>query len=467
MKNHAYFTAIDLKTIFNENAFVPDYLATVGVSTDTRTLEPGNIFVALQGERFDGHNNINDAIIKGAVCIVFEKRWLETWHSTLGIEYPSFPRIVVDNTLHALGKLAHYHRKRFLIPVVAIAGAAGKTSTKELTKHLLSQQFNTLYTAANYNNQVGTPLTLLQLHKKHQAAVIEIGTNEPGEIEILSEMTLPTHGVITNIGKEHLEKLINLDGVEKEETSLFRTLNKIDSTAIINLDDERLKKYVSTQHRCTTFSLQQSADVSASVSFTNALHPVLTIQYANSKHTVTCNTIGYAAALNSICSAAVALSVGLTIETVCKGLESYTSPEVHGYARMVVEHINGLTVLNDCYNANPESMNIALQTLAAYPTKGKRVALLGDMRELGEASESEHLQLLEHAVTQTDIQIVVGEYFQQAANSLNSMSTIYTCSTHKEAADIVMKLVSPDDIILVKGSRGLALEKVLELLKNM
>ena len=213
MTNTASFNHADLTAIFGVGASdVPKDIAVTGVSTDSRTLKPGNAFVALKGDRFDGHDHIPQAVEAGAVLIIASD---DT--SSAG----DTPKIRVQDTLHALGSFGWYHRRRFHIPVIAIAGASGKTSTKDLTAHVLAQRYMVLKTIANNNNQIGTPLTLLQLTAKHDVAVIEIGTNEPGEIETLTAMVQPTHGLITTIGPEHLEKLVDLDGVEKEETALF------------------------------------------------------------------------------------------------------------------------------------------------------------------------------------------------------------------------------------------------------
>lgn len=477
MNNTASFTASDLITLFGNRAIVPDYLASVGVSTDTRTIAPGNIFVALSGERYDGHNAIREAIIKGAVCMVFEERWLEHWNQDLGSIYPSFPRVVVPNTLTALAELATYHRRRFSIPVVAVAGSAGKTSTKELVAHVLSSRFNTHKTQANFNNQIGTPHTLLQLTKKHTALVVEIGTNEPGEIAILSSMTEPTHGIITNIGKEHLEKLIDLDGVEREETALFewmktRASNSPAPTALINNDDERLRRYpqVNALPSVCTFGVDINSDVRATIEFDDELRPSVTVHYHNDSFTARMQTTGFASAYNAIAASATAYSLGLQADEIRTALESYQQPTPHGYARMVVERIDGVTVLNDCYNANPESMIMALRTLTAYKTQGKRIALLGDMRELGSASADEHEALLKFAMTDIDTLLIIGDEMHSAYNRLreqgSDVSSIMLCANHQSAFTAIRDIVNTGDVVLVKGSRGIALEKVIELWKS-
>jgi UDP-N-acetylmuramoyl-tripeptide--D-alanyl-D-alanine ligase len=473
MTNTASFTATDLRSLFGDRAFVPDYLASVGVSTDSRTIAPGNIFVALGGERYDGHTAIGEAIRKGAVCMVFEERWLEQWNQELGVLYPLFPRVIVPSTLKALAELATYHRRRFSIPVVAVAGSAGKTSTKELIAHVLSSRYTTHRTQANFNNQIGTPHTLLQLTKKHTALVIEIGTNEPGEIAVLTSMTEPTHGIITNIGKEHLEKLIDLDGVEREETALFEWMKTRNHAtpkpiALINNDDERLRRYQQNNSLPSpyTFGENANSDVRATVEFDDELHPSVTIHYGSETFTAQMQTTGFASAYNAIAASATAYSLGLQTNEIHTALESYQQPTPHGYARMVVERMGNITVLNDCYNANPESMVMALRTLTAYKTQGQRIALLGDMRELGSASPDEHHTLLKYAMTDVDVVLIIGDEFHSAYNRLreygSDVSNVVPCGNHQSAFTTLIDIVKQGDVVLVKGSRGIALEKVIE-----
>jgi len=447
--NTTEFTRAELTELFGSDSvfLLPEFAR--GVSTDTRTLIAGNIFIALRGERFDGHDRLGDAIAKGAAILIVDKE--------LSTEHTSYPHITVGNTLHALGLLGQFHRKRFSIPVLAIAGAAGKTSTKDLTAHVLGTKFNTLKTRANFNNQIGVPLTLLELTPEHQAAVIEIGTNEPGEIEILARMTAPTHGLITNIGKEHLEKLIDLDGVEREETALFRYLHDSGGIALVNCDDERLKKYRDTTPGTITFGMDSSATVAASVHFTYELHPILTF---TNRFEVEFPAFGYAAALNAIAAVAAGVAVGMTSDELTEALESYEQPPAHGYGRMNVEQVQDTILLNDCYNANPDSMRIALKTLTLFPAVGKRIAVLGDMRELGAAAADEHAALITEAAECTDILLLLGDEMLSAAQGITS--TAICTNSKQECIDYLLTHRAEGDVILVKGSRGMALEDIIE-----
>ncbi len=453
MLNTTQFSRSELIELFGEEnvCHLPEW--TVGVSTDTRTLVSGNIFIALKGEQFDGHDVLEIACEKGAVLLILERSYC----GKLSTRIESYPHIVVENTLSALGRLAEFHRNRYDIPIIAIAGAAGKTSTKDLTAQVLSQKLLTLKTEANFNNQIGVPLTLLQLTSDHEAAVIEIGTNQPGEIEILSRICSPTHGLITNIGKEHLEKLVDLDGVEREETELFRALSKKNGKILVNMDDERLCNYATDYPHAITFGIHRKAMVHASLQFNSQLQPILF--FDENTVAIQMQTIGLAAGYNAIAAAAVGFSIGMNTEEIRLGLESFTVPEAHGYGRMNVESIGTWTLINDCYNANPESMSIALQTLKLIPTNGKRIALLGDMRELGAAAANEHQTIIAEAIHNADSVIVIGDEMIAAASKF---PTVQKISSKKECVYALRSLITKDDVLLVKGSRGMKLEDIIK-----
>lgn len=454
MTNTATFTHADLVAMFGAAAeTLPPGLIVRGISTDTRTLKPGNAFVALRGERFDGHDKIDEAIKKGATLILTED----------ATRVPSSrASITCASTLHALGTFAWYHRRRFSIPVVAIAGAAGKTSTKDMVAHVLSSTMSVLKTDANYNNQVGTPLTLLQMTESHECAVIEIGTNEPGEIEILSAMVQPTHGLITNIGKEHLEKLIDLDGVEREETALFDYIRDHHGLAFVNADDDRLAPYASSFSRCISFGVETGADIHPTVSFDNEVRPALSIVHGSFTLRAQLQTHGLASAYNATCALAIAWSLHIPAAHVQHALASYQPPAAHGYGRMVVQRAGDVTILNDSYNANPASMLMALRTLQKFPAT-KHVAVLGDMRELGAAAQEEHLHVLGEAHEMADLVITMGEEFRRASEILNLPHVVHVETVHG-CRDLLREVAGRGCVVLVKGSRGMAMEQVIDLL---
>lgn len=436
--------------------------AVEGVSTDTRTLQAGALFIALRGVRFDGHDYVEHAVARGAAALVLEER------KRGRLDTAGLPTLWVSDTLVALGEIARYHRRRFDIPVIAIAGSVGKTTTKDITAHVLGQQWNVHKTPGNWNNRVGVPLVLLGLERSHTAAVIELGTNQFGEIEQLCHIAEPTHGIITAIAEEHLEFFGTLDGVEHEETALFRWLATAGGVACINLDDERLRRYVRQIPHTITFGQSAEAMLSASYRFeATTLFPIVTLSWHGRQKQARILQPGHAAARCAIAAAAAAVSAGINIETVAEGLSTYQPTLSHGYARMVVQHTaNGLVILNDCYNANPASMRSALDTLAAYPTTGLRIALLGDMRELGAATEREHNAIVQYAAEKADALIAIGQAMSAAVVAADASlhQRMYVANTHQEAVSLIRAIAQPGDVLLVKGSRSLQLEHVIMLL---
>ncbi len=454
MNNSASFTQKELLSILGDNTKNPPSNC-IGISTDSRNIVEGNLYIPLKGEHFDGHAFISDAVSKGATGVLIQE---DASSEIQGIE--QIPHIIVSNTLHALGQLAHAHRRKFDIPIIAIAGAAGKTSTKDCAAHIVGTLKRTLKTTANYNNQVGVPLMILQLDETHEAAVIEIGTNEPGEIIILSSMLAPTHGLITNIGKEHLEKLIDLDGVEQEETALFTWLEQCGGTRLINLNDERLKTYAKGP-RIATYALEMDADIHASWELNEQGLAIITLESQQSIETIQLTLPGKVGAMTAIAGACIGLTIGLDISRIADSLRTYEAPVYKGYGRMSKIMLGDIIVLNDSYNANPASMMTALETLSTMPTKGKRIAILGDMRELGDSSGEEHRNLLSKVVDYCDDCIVTGpEFFKATQDSMYDGITY--ADTVEECAQLIHAKAMSGDIVLIKGSRGIQLEKVLE-----
>ncbi len=463
IQNKAEFNKLDLLTLFGNYSLInfPNNLTCMGVSIDTRIIKPGELFVALIGENSDGHIRISEAYEKGAAAAIVNQKWFKDNSGSV-----AFPVIVVKDTLHALGKLAKYHRKRFNIPVIAIGGSNGKTTTKNMTAHLLSQKFSILKTHENFNNQVGVPLMLLQLDSTFNAAVLEMGTNEPGEISILSSIMEPTHGLITNIGREHLEKLIDLDGVELEETYLFGFLMKRNGLPFINFDDARLKQYSRLFEKYVSFGISDEADVRVGITFDSELHPVLKFTIEGRQLSAKLQTIGYTTALNAIAAVAIGISFGMNGEEIITGIESYKPEEAHGYARMLLEHVGSITLINDCYNANPDSMQMALKTLKDFDSKGRRFAVLGDMRELGEASFAEHCNILERAKISADFTYLFGKEMKIAYEKAANTSAIKHFEIKEEISNELKTKLQAGDILLVKGSRGMSMETIINELKT-
>ncbi len=442
-----------------------------GYSTDSRSLTTGEVFIALRGESFDGHDFLAAAGERGAAMAIVDARWRERGDGPEGL-----PLLVVDDTLEAYGQIAAAHRDRFAIPVIAIAGSNGKTTTKELVADLLATRYQVLRTEGNLNNLIGVPATILRIGAAHEAAVVEIGTNTPGEIERLCRILKPTHGLITNVGREHLELLGSIEGVAEEEGALFRFLAASGGTSFVNLDDPQVARLGRRLARRVTYGRSRAADVRGTAGRLDADGaPSLTIQdtrKGTAPVTVQLRTPGIHTAQNALAAAAVALSLKVTLRSVARALGEFRPRSyAAGYARLaVVRAADGTTVLNDTYNANPDSVIAALRTLAAMRpgSGGKRIAVLADMKELGSSSAEEHARVGRELVALGAVDAVYfhGRDMRKAflaarqADADGSVETVHVADKEKLARAIEKRL-APADLILVKGSRSMKMEEIV------
>lgn len=458
IENKAQFSGFELKLIFKSQYVIniEDGLVITGVSIDTRQINEGNLFVPLKGENLDGNTLINDAFGKGAIASLIDREYYENHKS----DFEKLPIIIVEDTLKGIGLLANFHRKRFELPVVAIGGSNGKTTTKEILSHILSVDNKVLKTYKNYNNQLGVPLMLFCLDESYQVAVLEIGTNEPGEIAYLSEVLEPTHGLITNIGKEHLEKLIDIAGVEMEETFLFGQLRKFNKMSFLNYDDIVLRKYANLLETKYVFGQDEGMHLTYKVTLDEDLHPTLSIKTYDEKNfdVEMKGIVGNIQAYNAAAAIAIAIELGEEVEIIKKALTDYVPESGNGYGRMLVETVGNKTIINDCYNANPNSVSVALDTLNLY--NNYKIAVLGDMLELGEETIEEHKEILEKASSIADEVYLFGKIYSGIEPKKNS--------THFEDKSEIVKTILKNEnsaSILVKGSRGMRLEDVVNGLK--
>lgn len=424
-----------------------------GVSTDSRTVREGEVFVALRGENFDGHKFLAEAFEKGcAAAIVDGSAKLDP--------VQTMPLLIVDDTTRALGELAYYYRSKFDIPIVAIGGSNGKTTTKEMVNAVLGGKYRVLSTEGNLNNHIGVPLTLFKLEKKHQVAVVEIGTNHPGEIKYLCNIIEPTHGLITNIGKEHLEFFNTLAGVAKEEGALFDSLAKRKGTiAFVNVDDKRLltkAKKVKTKV-LYGFSTKKVSVYGTRVSMNEFGAAKITFSAKSAKRAVAVQLAipGEHNAQNALSAAAVGLTFKVSTQKIKIALEKFAPAS----KRMEIVNINGVIVYNDTYNANPDSMAEALRTLAALNVSGKKIAVLADMKELGAASPTEHARIGK-AAQGLDYLFTFGEMAKDIHNSSPVVNKFHYDQKNM-LAEYLSELASPGDAILVKGSRSMKMEDIV------
>jgi UDP-N-acetylmuramoyl-tripeptide--D-alanyl-D-alanine ligase len=444
-----------------------------GVSTDTRTLGPGSLFVALRGERFDGHAFLAEAAARGAAAAVVDERFAA---GDAGAAGPA--RLVVADTLAALGAIARLHRTRFQIPVVAVTGSNGKTTTREMIAAILATRGKVLKTEGNLNNEVGVPLTLLGLDAAHSAAVIEMGMNHPGEIARLAAIALPQVGVVTLAAPAHLEGLGTVDAVADAKAELYQGLPP-GGIAIANADDARmLRRAQASGRRMVTFSAAggRRGDVVvleiASPSLASApeggqgddgLRFVLGVGNREVGVHVPA-LVGAHNAANAAAAAAAAIALGCTDREIAAGLATVRPVG----RRLRLERLpSGVALLDDCYNANPASMTAALGTLAGLAAPGRRaVAVLGDMLELGAFEAEAHRALGEEAARSVAILAAFGPRSRATADAARAAGLD---AFHTEDVEALVRwaraTIAPGDVLLVKGSRGMKLERLVEALR--
>ena len=430
-----------------------------GVCTDSRQLTDGCLFVALKGDRFDAHDFLPQAVKDGAAGLVVQTgRAGELKDLDVSV-------YEVPDTLHALGRLARFHRDRFSIPIAAVTGSNGKTTTKELIANILSMRGPALKTHGNLNNEIGVPLTLFGLDSTHVAAVIEMGMNHLGEIARMTDIARPDAGLITIVQPAHLEGVGSLEGVAKAKGELFHGLNE-KGTAVVNLDDARIVGQTKDL-RAKTFTWGRAANadvrlVSVEPQGRDGLS--LRIAYAGKEYSTALHLVGDHNAANATAAFAIALALGYSPEECVRGLEA---ARAHARRLQIVDAPNGVTVVDDCYNANPASMQAALRTVQELSAaEGRAVAVLGDMLELGSVEAHEHTQMGVTASDSVALLALFGPRMKQAY--VQAVKRLGANVKHFEDVDALVAWLTqqlrPNDFVLVKGSRGMRLERVVEAL---
>ncbi len=435
------------------------------VSTDSRKDMHGSLFVALKGENFDGHDFIEHAFDKGAEACLVEKT--SSVKNAVIERFKTKTIIEVESTLEALGDLACWWRKKFAIKIAAITGSNGKTTTKEMVWNILKQISSCLKNKGNQNNLIGVPLSLFELSTQHEKAVLELGTNQKGEIRRLSEICSPDVGLITNIAPSHLEGLKSLNNIMEEKGCLFESLPS-DGTAVINADDEMVLKAAHKSKADKLFFGFEKGDIKASnIREDNRGKTLFTLQILDKSRTIVLPVPGRHSVGNALAASAVSYSLGADIETIGKGLECFVS--VPG--RMEIIDINGIKVINDSYNANPASMEASLKTLSSLHTDGKRVAVLGDMLELGKDSELFHHQLGQMvAALGINTFFFAGKYSAYVKTGALSggifEENILASEDLPALSNMLKEKILPGDTVLLKGSRKMGIERVIDILKK-
>jgi UDP-N-acetylmuramoyl-tripeptide--D-alanyl-D-alanine ligase len=431
-----------------------------GLTTDSRQARAGELFFALKGDRFDGHDYVDDVAKKGVAAVVVERGRLKVTPPGCGV-------VAVDDSRRALGRLGAAYRKDYALPVVAVGGSNGKTTTKELIAAVLRQRLATLWSEASFNNDIGVPLTLLRLEQQHEAAVLEAGTNHPGELAPLVRMIQPRYGVITNVGREHLEFFGDVAGVAEEEGWLAELL-PAEGRLFVNGDNE-WSGPIAKRTRAAVVRVgfgegnewrvcRLRTDKQGVTFHLNAPRVEFDGEYR-------VNLLGRHQVVNALYALALGAELGLDRGEIQRGLAECQPAKM----RLQLWEVGGVRVLDDAYNANADSMLAALQVLTELPCKGRRVAVLGDMAELGRHSEAAHVEVGRHAA-----ELGVGQLFAVGtmAGTLahgaraGGLRRVIELPDVEAAATAVKTFLKPGDVVLLKASRAARLERITAVLRG-
>jgi UDP-N-acetylmuramoyl-tripeptide--D-alanyl-D-alanine ligase len=416
-----------------------DGLRATGVCTDSRSVKPGDLYFALKGGRFDGHDFLADAFARGAAAAVVDH----------ACEAPGV-RIEVADTTRALGDLAAAWRMTIPARIVGVGGSNGKTTTKDMIAHLLSGSRRVVKAQGSFNNHVGVPLTLFTADAETEVAVLEIGTNHPGEMARLGEISRPDLAVIVSIGAEHLEGLGSIEGVADEECSLLDHLRG-DGRAVVHHDPRILSRLRLPRNRVTTFGLGPEADV----------HPD---QVRPGSFTVRgvefrLNLLGEWNVQNALAAVAVGLQLGMDLPSCAERMAGVKPPKM----RMERLDLAGVAIINDAYNSNPESATRAVREFSKIDGGRRRVAVIGDMRELGPSSETYHRELgRQLAESGVDVVVGVGRDCGWLLEEVRGRKEAYGFPSVEDLRPTLDRLVREGDLLLLKGSRSVGLEKVVK-----
>ena len=426
-----------------------------GVSTDSRKISTGELFVALKGENCNGESFAKDALKKGAAAVLVSK---------IAKRLPEGVVLKVDDTLEAYRQIAGAWRNRFNIPVVAVTGSNGKTTTKDLTAAALDALGHVQKTSGNFNNEVGVPMTLLELNDKHKAAVVEIGMRGLGQIKSLAEVVRPTIGIITNVSETHIEILGSIENIAKAKGELVEAIQE-GGTIILNADNQytlAMKNLVRDGVRVLTYSLEKDADFIAKNILIGSVSTEFTLSFKGKEYDFEIPMLGRHNVSNALAAIAAGFAVGLTFSELQRGFSTLTTTKM----RYEVIRRDGLTIINDAYNASPASMRAAIKTTAEV-YDGRLIAVLGDMLELGDISERVHRELgAELVENKFDTLITLGELGKFiAAGALDAgLKNVYSFDTHEDVAKKILELVREGDTILFKASHVMHMEKIIELI---
>lgn len=416
---------------------------------DSRSVQKGSLFVAIKGENFDGHNFIKMAVENGAYAVMA--------HEDIECEVPV---IKVDDTSKAFLDLAGYYRSNFDIPIISLTGSVGKTTTKEMIYEVMASKFKTLKTQGNLNNEIGLPKTLFNLDRSIEAAVIEMGMNHAGEIERLSKATKPTIGVLTNVGVSHIENLGSRENILKAKLEMIKGM-KTGSTLIINGDNDLLSQVKIYDYKIIKFGIDnESCNVRATDIQQLNCETKFNVLYQDEKYEIVLPTMGVHNVYNALSAIAVGIQFNIDIKDSAMALKNY----VPSGMRQRIKKVSSITFVEDCYNSSPDSVEASLRTLKDM-AKGRKIAVLGDMLELGSISKKAHEHSgIEANENEIDILLTYGDMSKFTHDIAKEQGVNYCewFDDKTKLANSLKSIIQPNDTVLFKASRGMALEEVIE-----
>ncbi|MBU2702992.1 UDP-N-acetylmuramoyl-tripeptide--D-alanyl-D-alanine ligase [Sporomusaceae bacterium BoRhaA] len=421
-----------------------------GICTDSRKIKSGQLFIALMGENFDGHQFTSAVVQQGAAGVLVSQN----------VVVPdSLPVIKCDDTLKALQDIAAYHRQRFTLPVIAITGSNGKTTTKDMLAAILSKQFKVLKTQANFNNEIGLPFTLLSLQPEHEVAVVEMGMRGLGQITALTRIARPTAGIVTTVGETHMELLGSRENIAKAKAELVEAIDP-QGFVVLNADNPYVAAMAS-KARCAviTFGLRAASDVQGKNVRSSVDGVSFDCTYDGRCFAVHIPALGEHNVMNALAALAAGFKLGMNEKDMVVGLKQFAPSGM----RMAIEKVGPYQIINDAYNASPASMVSALQTLVCLRS-GRTVAVLGDMFELGELAEQAHGDIGKTAAQLgVDLIVTVGKLGQLIADGaqLHGHKAVFACQNQAEALLVLHEKLVSGDVILIKGSRGMKMEQLI------
>ena len=431
----------------------------IDVVIDSRKANKDNVFVAVIGENLDGHKFMQSAYENGC------KTFIKNASSSIKLNSSDINLIEVEDTQIAVGNIAKYYKEKFDIPYIGVTGSVGKTTTRDMIYATVSSRFNTLKNEGNLNNHFGVPLTLFNLDESYECAVIEMGMSNFKEIEYLANIVNPKIGVISNIGLSHIENLGSQEGILEAKMEIATNFNE-SNTLVVNGDDKFLAtlKEKNLNYSLKTFGFNKNNDIYCESYEMNEEDLTFTCYIDGKKEEIFIPTVGEHNIYNAMAAILVGKELNISLDDIKNGLKNFKATKM----RLDIIKNNKMTIINDAYNASPDSMEAALKILGRY--KNRKVAILGDMFEMGEHSEYGHRLVGKYAIDNTDLLVAIGKdaiFMCDEAKSLGfDESNIYYFNTKEEAIENIDTIIKEDDVVLVKASRGMQLEKIVEYLNK-